>query len=203
MPDREKTSGSLLMGLAILRCLASERTALGMSQIAARTEVPKATAHRLLRTLGTLGYVTQRSGSRKYALNAAVLDFAYSLVRSFQPDRETLRSMHRRALEGRYGLTIQVLAEERPHTIETLGVPCLSHDEDEPSADQNSETEASIRTSTTLRGPQDAPRFAIVLTFPRDTEATHSPQTMAALTDEAAAALTNAYWPLLNISSSQ
>jgi DNA-binding IclR family transcriptional regulator len=53
--------------LTVLEELAGAGTALSFTQLCERTEIPKATLHRLLSTLEARGYVTQENGNGHYA----------------------------------------------------------------------------------------------------------------------------------------
>lgn len=66
-------SQSLQRGLAILRSFTPERPLLGVVEVAEELDLSRATAHRYLNTLVTLGYLEQ-DASRKYRLSLRVAD---------------------------------------------------------------------------------------------------------------------------------
>lgn len=77
----------------LLETLARSEGPMGVGEIAAATGLPQGTAHRLLRSLQTRGYV-RHDGSRKYSLGAAAFllgDAAqHSLARSARPHLSAL-----------------------------------------------------------------------------------------------------------------
>jgi DNA-binding IclR family transcriptional regulator len=87
---------SLEKGLRLLRSL-SERTegewhGLSLKDIAAASELDKATAHRLLRSLAKYGYVTQDERGR-YAIGAAAVALGHAAFESNRLVRRTLAIM--------------------------------------------------------------------------------------------------------------
>ncbi|GAC1616491.1 MAG: IclR family transcriptional regulator [Candidatus Elarobacter sp.] len=100
---------SLEKGLRLLRSL-SDRTdgewhGLSLKDIAAASELDKATAHRLLRSLAKYGYVTQDERGR-YAVGSAALALAHAAFQSNRLVRRTLGLM--RALHAATGETINL-----------------------------------------------------------------------------------------------
>jgi IclR family transcriptional regulator, pca regulon regulatory protein len=71
---------SLERGLAVIRSFDAEHPHLTLSEVAARTGLTRATARRLLLTLGQLGYVS--SNGRRFALTPRVLDIGYAYLSS-------------------------------------------------------------------------------------------------------------------------
>jgi IclR family pca regulon transcriptional regulator len=71
---------SLRRGLLVIRAFDAEHPALTLSQVAARTQLSRAAARRLLLTLEHLGYV--RRDARQFALTPRVLDLGYSYLSS-------------------------------------------------------------------------------------------------------------------------
>lgn len=69
---------SLARGLAVIRAFDAEYSVMTLSQVAARTELSRATARRFLHTLVELGYV--RTDGKSFALTAKVLDLGYSYL---------------------------------------------------------------------------------------------------------------------------
>ncbi len=72
---------------AILQLLARGSNGLGLGDIAASLDLPKGTAHGILRTLRTVGFVEQDRGSGNYRLGAALLHLGTSYL-----DANELRS---------------------------------------------------------------------------------------------------------------
>jgi IclR family pca regulon transcriptional regulator len=71
---------SLERGLAVLRSFDADHPAATLSDVARRTGLTRAGARRLLRTLGTLGYV--RSDGRLFSLTPRVLELGYAYLSS-------------------------------------------------------------------------------------------------------------------------
>jgi IclR family transcriptional regulator, pca regulon regulatory protein len=77
---RREAMGGLAKGLSVIRAFARERPTLSLSDIAAATQMPAATARRCLLTLEELGYVT-RSG-RQFVLRPKVLELGAAYLES-------------------------------------------------------------------------------------------------------------------------
>ncbi|GGO45247.1 glycerol operon regulatory protein [Streptomyces daqingensis] len=75
-----RTIQSLERAAAVLRVLAGGERRLGLSDIAASMELPKATAHGLLRTLQQEGFVEQDGATGKYQLGAELLRLGTSYL---------------------------------------------------------------------------------------------------------------------------
>jgi IclR family pca regulon transcriptional regulator len=71
---------SLERGLAVIQSFDAEHPDLTLSEVAARTGLTRATARRLLLTLGQLGYVS--SNGRRFSLTPRVLDLGYAYLSS-------------------------------------------------------------------------------------------------------------------------
>ncbi len=72
--------GGLAKGLSVIRAFARDRPTLSLSDVAAATRMPAATARRCLLTLEELGYVT-RSG-RQFVLRPKVLELGAAYLES-------------------------------------------------------------------------------------------------------------------------
>src|SRR6476661_8550287 len=85
---------SLARGLAVIRAFDTEHPKMTLTEVAARTELTRATARRFLHTLAELGYV--RTDGKIFALTAKVLQLGYaylsglSLPQLAQPHLEEL-----------------------------------------------------------------------------------------------------------------
>jgi IclR family pca regulon transcriptional regulator len=82
--------GGLAKGLSVIRAFARDRPSMSLSDIAAATQMPAATARRCLLTLEELGYVT-RSG-RQFVLRPKVLELGAAYLESM--DIELLTKTH-------------------------------------------------------------------------------------------------------------
>jgi len=71
---------SLERGLAVMCAFSREEPELTLSDVARRTDLSRATARRLLRTLQTLGYIS--TDGRLFRLTPRVLDIGYAYVSS-------------------------------------------------------------------------------------------------------------------------
>ncbi|HEY7068512.1 MAG TPA: IclR family transcriptional regulator C-terminal domain-containing protein [Acidimicrobiales bacterium] len=71
---------SLERGLAVIQSFDAEHPHLTLSEVAARTGLTRATARRLLLTLGELGYVA--TNGRRFSLTPRVLDIGYAYLSS-------------------------------------------------------------------------------------------------------------------------
>lgn len=80
-PRSPGTVQSIDRALDVLEVLARGEGPVGVGEIAAATGLPQGTAHRLLRSLRTRGYV-RHDGARKYALGAAALRLGDAAQRS-------------------------------------------------------------------------------------------------------------------------
>ena len=71
---------SLERGLAVIQSFDADHPHLTLSEVAARTGLTRATARRLLLTLGQLGYVS--TTGRQFSLTPRVLDIGYAYLSS-------------------------------------------------------------------------------------------------------------------------
>ncbi|MBP2436717.1 IclR family transcriptional regulator domain-containing protein [Microbacterium amylolyticum] len=69
---------SLARGLAVIRAFDANHTRLSLSEVAARTDIPRAAARRFLHTLEELGYV--RQVARTFSLTPRVLELGHSYL---------------------------------------------------------------------------------------------------------------------------
>jgi IclR family transcriptional regulator, pca regulon regulatory protein len=77
---RREVMGGLAKGLEVIRAFTRERAALTLTEVAAGTRLPAATARRCLRTLEDLGYV-KRAG-RSFVLRPKVLELGAAYLES-------------------------------------------------------------------------------------------------------------------------
>jgi IclR family pca regulon transcriptional regulator len=96
---RREAMGGLAKGLAVVRAFTRDRATLSLSDVAALTDMPAATARRCLLTLEELGYVT-RSG-RQFVLRPKVLELGAAYLESM--NIETLTKTHLEELAGSTG----------------------------------------------------------------------------------------------------
>src|SRR3954466_15890692 len=74
---RRETMGGLAKGLAVIKAFSRDHSALTLSEIAAATRMPAATARRCLLTLEELGYVTRHGRAFPPRPNVLELGAAY------------------------------------------------------------------------------------------------------------------------------
>jgi IclR family pca regulon transcriptional regulator len=119
---------SLARGLAVIRSFDSDHPLMTLTEVAARTDLTRATARRFLRTLVELGYV--RTDGKAFALTAKVLQLGYaylsglSLPQIAQPYLEELslklgESTSAAVLEG---TDIAYVARVATRRIMTVGI---------------------------------------------------------------------------------
>ncbi|HEY0746184.1 MAG TPA: IclR family transcriptional regulator C-terminal domain-containing protein [Steroidobacteraceae bacterium] len=99
MAKRHEAMGGLAKGLAVIRAFTRDHATLSLSDVAALTEMPAATARRCLLTLEELGYVT-RNG-RQFVLRPKVLELGAAYLESM--NIETLTKTHLEELAGGTG----------------------------------------------------------------------------------------------------
>jgi IclR family KDG regulon transcriptional repressor len=100
----ESVAGVLKV-FAILRAL-SERSETGISELSVRLAMPKATVHRFLQTLKTLGYVQQAVDSERYGLTMHLFELGAKALRD--PDLVELAKPHMQALSDATGETVHL-----------------------------------------------------------------------------------------------
>lgn len=71
---------ALARGLEVLRCFEPRERYLGLSELARRAGLPKATVARLAGTLAKLGYLRYSEALGKYSLGIGVLSLGYSML---------------------------------------------------------------------------------------------------------------------------
>lgn len=126
-------NNTLVNGLALLEVLARSDRALGVSELAARVDVGKSNAHRLLQSLTELGYVqrdaatgTYRAAIRLWELGAAMLAHL-DLRRTALPAMEALlhrtrETVHLSVLDGDEVVYLHKLESPEPvRAYSTIG----------------------------------------------------------------------------------
>jgi DNA-binding IclR family transcriptional regulator len=77
-----QTVQSVVRAFDILKLFSSERPTLGVSEVAALTDLNRTTAHRLIATLKHCGALTQNPATLKYSLSAQLLQFSNMFVQT-------------------------------------------------------------------------------------------------------------------------
>ena len=81
--DDKEFMATLAKGLAVLGCFGKQNPTMTLSQAAAATNLSRATARRILRTLAELGYVEQQGRDFALSPNILKLGFAYLATQSW------------------------------------------------------------------------------------------------------------------------
>lgn len=100
------SSQSLERGLSILSSFRSDRSLIGVSELARELTLSRSTAHRYISTLARLGYLTQDPDSKRYRLGPRVLDLGFAAINSM--DVREIAAPHLRALSDATGYTVNL-----------------------------------------------------------------------------------------------
>jgi len=110
---------SLERGLAVIRSFDAEHPDLTLSEVAARTGLTRATARRLLLTLGELGYVA--TNGRRFSLTPRVLDIGYAYLSSLNVQQ--IAQPYLEALSERVHESVSVTALDGADIVYVARVP--------------------------------------------------------------------------------
>jgi IclR family pca regulon transcriptional regulator len=100
--------GTLARGLHVLACVASARGSIGVTELAQRAELDKATTYRLASKLVELGYLV-RDDDGKFRLSLHVLDLGFAYLSSLDLRTQALPEMRRLHDEYDGAITLSVL----------------------------------------------------------------------------------------------
>ncbi|HXF81558.1 MAG TPA: IclR family transcriptional regulator [bacterium] len=120
LPRTLDGTSTLTKGLRLLDAFSSERPTLDLGDLVRATGLPRATAHRLLSALRTLGYVQYDPATRHYRLGYKLLERGYlvseqiELRRVARPHMERLRDLTRetvslQVVDGDAGVYVEKL----------------------------------------------------------------------------------------------
>src|SRR5690606_20725200 len=98
---------SLARGLAVIRAFDAGSPELTLSEVARKTDLPRAAARRFLHTLVELGYV--RTDGRRFALTPRVLELGYAYLSSLSLPEVALPHLERLAAEVRESASVSAL----------------------------------------------------------------------------------------------
>jgi DNA-binding IclR family transcriptional regulator len=130
---------SLERGLAILRILVKSRAGLSLSQVTRQLNLPKSSAHCLLRTLEETGYVYREKSCGKYRVSLSICDLARQAlqgIRLREQARPALRvlvertrmTVHMAVMEQRSCVLIEkVVPPGAPRTATWIGKQLAVH----------------------------------------------------------------------------
>ena len=114
---------SLARGLAVIRAFDTQSPQLSLSEVARRSDMPRAAARRFLRTLETLGYVRGggEGASRTFALTPRVLELGFSYLSSLSlPD---IVQPHLERLSREVGESVSAAVLDGPDIVYIARVP--------------------------------------------------------------------------------
>ncbi len=135
----DNRGGALLRGLKVLELVCSNRAGFGVSEISRLTGIEKGNVHRILKTLESVGYVSQHAETRKYRGEAEVLALARAALGGMdiiavarQPmmliSEETGESVHLAQRTRRGGVYVAQKRQPGRITIETeIGAHPIIH----------------------------------------------------------------------------
>ncbi len=101
--------GTLARGLHVLARVAAARGPIGVTQLAQRAELDKATTHRLASKLVDLGYLERDDDDGKFRLSLHVLDLGFAYLASLDVRTQALPEMRRLHDEYDGAITLSVL----------------------------------------------------------------------------------------------
>ena len=110
---------SLERGLSVIRCFDADNARLTLAEVAQRTGLTRATARRLLLTLGELGYVS--TNGRHFSLTPRVLDIGYAYLSSL--NIEQIAQPYLEALSERVNESVSVTVLDGADIIYVARVP--------------------------------------------------------------------------------
>jgi len=180
LPDERPYSrdfvNSVARALRVIQCFDERSPVLTLSEVAARAELTRATARRLLLTLAELGFVSF-DGGREFALTPRVLDLGYSYLSSMgfadiarpfiqEASRKANESCSISVLSGDDIVYVSRIHTERimsislaigshlPAVVTSMGRVLLAHLEDEELDRRLPEMELKRFTPRTVTSPR-------------------------------------------------
>lgn len=111
-----------MKAIRLLEVLAGSGQGLGLSEVARRSGVPIATAHRVLCALGAEGYVTRDPRSKRYRAGLRVLQLAGMLMDGVEVRRVALPAMRRLMEQSRE--TVHLIQYEAGEAVYVEKVDC-------------------------------------------------------------------------------
>ncbi|CAN5517053.1 IclR family transcriptional regulator [soil metagenome] len=119
-PNAPKVN-SLSAGIRILQAMVDSPRNLGVTEVAAKVELPKSSVHRLLQTLIEAGFVTQLPASKRYALSPDIFRFVNSLSSRFGPTPRAYDVIKRESAHRGHSIFLSVLGTDRAITVFAAG----------------------------------------------------------------------------------
>jgi IclR family pca regulon transcriptional regulator len=120
VPHPVKPVGSLARGLRLLSIFGVDVKELGLSELAKRAELDKATTHRLARALTELGFLDQDPESKRYRLGVRVLDLGFAYLSSVDVRELALPHMQALARDFDGSVSLSILDDGEIVYVERL-----------------------------------------------------------------------------------
>jgi IclR family pca regulon transcriptional regulator len=105
VPRQATWSQSLERGLAILSAF-SDRSTIGVSELARELGLSRSTTHRYIATLTSLGYLQQDLATKRYRLGSRVIDLGFAAINSM--DIREISVPHLQLLSDSTGFTVNM-----------------------------------------------------------------------------------------------
>lgn len=118
---RSPGSPALIQGFKVLNALIEAGTAQGIRQLADKTDLPKASVYRLIKSLQTMGYVQQHKISKQYAVTAELFSFIQHLTSHFQPTKRATIFLREAAQEVGHSVYLSMLVGTRSCVVAASG----------------------------------------------------------------------------------
>src|ERR1039458_2088206 len=101
--------------MSLFELLADSQTGLTLSQLSRKLDIPKSTAHYLLHTLYTRGYVQREADGHRYSLGLRLADMAH--VDTAESRLRTLALPYLQGIVARLGLTATVAVRRSAESV--------------------------------------------------------------------------------------
>jgi IclR family KDG regulon transcriptional repressor len=101
--------------MSLFELLADSQTGLTLSQLSRKLDIPKSTAHYLLHTLYTRGYVQREADGHRYSLGLRLADMAH--VDTAESSLRTLALPYLQGIVARLGLTATVAVRRSAESV--------------------------------------------------------------------------------------
>lgn len=106
--------------LQILNCFDNQSLALGVTEIARAVGLHKATAHRIVSTLVSFGYLERAADGQKYRLGLRLIDLGFLVVRRMDLRREALPYMNQLARRWGEACDLSVFNNDEVFYVEMI-----------------------------------------------------------------------------------
>lgn len=110
-------NSSLLNGLAALQVLVRSGRSLGVTEIARELNLSKSSAHDLIMSMVSLGFVDKNEETRRYGLSPAIFEFFGNFANDFGKNVQMQGVLRRRAKDLDTTLYVSALSRDRSYVI--------------------------------------------------------------------------------------